>query len=545
MHSSERGPCRVADGVGDAVHRRALLLIGALTAIALVLAAESQMYDTNFYLLWEAAALLAGDHPYREFFEWGAPLAAYLSAGMQLLVGYRLIGEFAMQWLFITIGVVVSFHLGLRLSRSVGASMVMFAFALPIIAYTPTYHYSKLFFFPTSIWLAWRYMDRPTPRRGALFGFTTAVAFLFRHDYGVYIGCASVVAFVLARLVVPESRRPASMLRDAAAYAAAVGVVVLPWAAVVQANEGLVEYVRTRAFLYERPSTTLVYPSLFMWNPVEVIGSWLRAPGSPSAAANGALWLRQVGLLVPILLLASAGSTWWRSRAVSVDAWRMMLAGMFLAIVAAALFREPPYVVVTVPVMAALSARFLVGPGALRRTAAVGVLMLSSIAALIWMQDSPFFRPTRLPEAVPSAFARLMASPPVPAESSGAPSPTIQYLRDCSVPGDRLLVMGSTPFHVGYYTGRPPAGGHIFWRQRWRRGPAYEQQSLELLRRQSVPFAISTNDPVLVDLETYPKIRQYVAEHYVELEPGNGYLLVDRRRQPTGRFGPKGFPCFR
>ena len=46
---------------------------------------------------------------------------------MQLLVGYRLIGEFAMQWLFIVAGVVIAFHLGLGLSRSIPASLAMLA----------------------------------------------------------------------------------------------------------------------------------------------------------------------------------------------------------------------------------------------------------------------------------------------------------------------------------------------------------------------------------------------------------------------------------
>jgi hypothetical protein len=138
-----------------------------------------------------------------------------------------------------------------------------------------------------------------------------------------------------------------------------------------------------------------------------------------------------------------------------------------------------------------------------------------------------------------------MASPPIPAGSTGDPAPHIEYLRDCTVAGDRIFVTGSTPFQVGYYTRRPPAGGHIFWRQRFLRDPAREQQSLEMLQRQSVPFAISTNDPVLKDLEVYPRVHEYMAKHYVEVEGFNGNLLVDGRRQPTGTFGPAGLPCFR
>jgi len=234
-----------------------------------------------------------------------------------------------------------------------------------------------------------------------------------------------------------------------------------------------------------------------------------------------------------------------RGDAVPLDVWRMLFAGAYLAVVASALFREPEYVVVTAPLTAAVSARLLAVPGALRRAVAVGLVLLTGIAAVVWTQESPIYRPSEYRRSVSRAFQRLLASPPVPAESDGAPSPLLRYLRDCSAPGDRLIVTGSTPFQVLYYARRAPAGGHIFWRQRWRRDPAYEQQSLAMLRRQSVPFAISTNDPVLEDFKFYPKIWEYLTENYVELEGTKGNVLVDRRRQPSGTFEPGGFPCFR
>ena len=56
------------------MHRRACWAIGALSAFVLILTAESQIYDNNFYSLAETPGLLAGDHPYRDFFDWGVPL---------------------------------------------------------------------------------------------------------------------------------------------------------------------------------------------------------------------------------------------------------------------------------------------------------------------------------------------------------------------------------------------------------------------------------------------------------------------------------------
>lgn len=516
-----------------AAHRRFLLLAGASTALVLVLAARSQIYDTNFYVLAEATSILAGDHPYRDFFEWGAPLSAYLSAGMQLLVGYRLIGEFAMQWFFIVAGVVIAFHLGLTLSRSIGASAAMLAVVLVILAYTPPYHYTKLFCFPATVWLAWRYIERPGATRAFVFGAMTAVAFLFRHDYGVYVGFAAVVAFALARMAVPAARSTAALIRDAGAFAGALLVLLAPWLLTVEIHEGLLNYVRLRIVQYERPSDPFVYTALLRPRPLE----------------DGGFWLRQIALLVPVVLLGSAGLEALRSRqrgeTAPASAWRMGLAGAFLVVVAAALYREPAYVVVGAPLTAALAARYLVAPGVLWRGAAIGVLLFACTAAVVWTRDSPLFRPTEIPEAVSEALGRLLASPPVPAESSGAPSPMLQYLRDCTAPGDRLLVMGSTPFQVNYYAQRPMAGGHVFWHRRWRSGPEQEVQSLELLKRQSVPFAFSTTNAVLDDFRAYPRIREYLLTHYVALDGTHGRLLVDTRRQPTGTFTPLGFPCFR
>ena len=125
------------------------------------------------------------------------------------------------------------------------------------------------------------------------------------------------------------------------------------------------------------------------------------------------------------------------------------------------------------------------------------------------------------------------------------PAVSIEGPFDCGSPGDRVLVTGLTPFHVGYYVHLPIAGGHLFWHHKWRSDAVHEQQSLALLRRQSVPFVFSTNDPVFEDFKAYPAILAYLREHYIELEGTSGLMLVDRRRMPIRRFGELGLPCFR
>ena len=179
---------------------RWLVLTGAVTGVMLVFLITYQPFDTNFYSLWEATNLLAGDHPYRDFFEWGVPLQAMLSAAMQWIVGYRMGGEFVLiHWPFIIAGAVISFDLGYRLTRSVTATAFTALLALAVLPDTPTFHYPKLFLYPAAIWLAWRYMERPGVRAAAALGLLTAAGFLFRHDHGIYIGIAAVLACVLVR----------------------------------------------------------------------------------------------------------------------------------------------------------------------------------------------------------------------------------------------------------------------------------------------------------------------------------------------------------
>lgn len=101
------------------MHRGALAAAAVASAVVLLLTGQSQLFDTNFQTLWEATELLQGDHPYRDFFEWGLPLQAAVSAGAQILTGHRPIGEFLVHWIFIVAGIVLSLHLAMQLSRSV------------------------------------------------------------------------------------------------------------------------------------------------------------------------------------------------------------------------------------------------------------------------------------------------------------------------------------------------------------------------------------------------------------------------------------------
>jgi hypothetical protein len=287
------------------------------------------------------------------------------------------------------------------------------------------------------------------------------------------------------------------------------------------------------------------------WDDLRGLRFPLRWWAPPDAAV---LWLLQVSLLVPLALLA-----WAATRHGAVIAGRLaprfaqsIVAALTLAAIGALLYREPSYATVATPLVAAFLASMLARPLArpealdppVRRVSLVApilagaILLVTTNAALAWARPTLLFNPAALARQLVPAFAELIASPPV------RHKPQYEYARTCTTGADHLLVTGSTPFDVPYYTERPVAGGHLYWHQRWGSDPGHEAQSLALLERQSVPLAVSTQAPVLDELAAYPHIRAYVARFYREVPGTHGAMLYDGRRTPSGQFGVQAWPCF-
>jgi len=302
-----------------------------------------------------------------------------------------------------------------------------------------------------------------------------------------------------------------------------------------------------------------------------------------NSRADAELGLQQVALLVPLLLLGSvaleAVRSWRRGPPLPRDAHAITLAATFLTVADSRLFREPSYMLVVAPITAALASALLVERGWRQAVTGTGprplaifwklatyglaglLLAATAVSTYAYAQDTGIFRPLDLAGMVGPTFTRLLASPPVDAYELRSDALRydraawdagevdkgrliLRYLHDCTRAGDRVLVTGSTPYHVNYLVERPVAGGQLFWHHLWRTDPEREQEALDLLKTQSVPFAYSTQELVLVDFRNYPRIRAYLEQNYRILDGHDGHLLVDRRRTPTSRFGALGFPCF-
>ena len=575
----------------DPRHAGAAAIVGVLSATVLVLTADYQIYDNNFYTLSEAVALLRGEHPYRDFFEWGVLLQAALSTLMQRVLGYRLLSEFLLQWAFIVAGLVMAFHIAVRLSHSVPVSLAAMAVAAFDLAATPTYNYTKLFIYPAAIIAIWRYMERPDVRGAIWLAVVTAMAFFFRHDHGIYVGLALLLGMALARLIHGPALTARSMARNFVVCALAGAVFVVPWAIAVERSEGLRNYVEARAVINRAWSVQRsVFLAIADINPVHALtpdrqvevsagaGLYERLLAKTPARGPAQKWLHQVTLLTTLVALLAALVPLVRGRRHGElafrDSCRLLVAAALVAIVERQLFRETSYYVLVAPLAAALGARLMAGPRddrdpiaaswlALASRGAGTLVLLVTVAAVAgYAKESNILEPVYQVSHLPQTFRRLAASPPidalVPVEDAHAVTleqwATLglgehsdlfaRYLHDCSAPNDHLLISGQTPYHIGYYADRPVAGGHLYWHDGWRADPKREAQSLELLKRQSVPFVYATHNTVLADFKRYPRIRAYIAEHYRPLEGSEGRLLYDTRLAPSGTFGKLGFPCF-
>jgi hypothetical protein len=561
-------------------YRLAATAVGVLSAVVLLLTSDYQIYDNNLYTLSEAIALLHAEHPYRDFFEWGVPLQAVLSALMQRVLGYRLLSEFLLQWTFIVAGLVMAFAIAVRLSHSIAVSLAVMSLAAVDLAATPTYQFTKLFVYPAAVILIWRYMERPDVRRAVWLGVGTAAAFFFRHDHGIYVGIPMLLGMLLARVLHGRALPVRAMAANLAACGLACAVFVVPWALVVERSEGLVDYVEARLYInhawsVQRP----VFSTVLDMNPIRVLTPEDQSGGLGLPARDHARdWLHQVTLLTTMLAMAAALVPILRGRRRGEQAFRdgchLLVAAAVAGIVERQLFREPSYYVCIAPLVAALGARLLAGsrddrtplaPSWLSlaiRGVGVGVLLVTVVAVAGFARESNILRLRRQLLVLPDTLERLAVSPPI----DGLVSPEavreltperwaemglgdrsdmfVRYLHDCTAPGDHLFVSGQTPYQIGYYTNHPVAAGHLYWHDRWRSDPKREAQSLALLERQSVPFAYATHNPIAHELAPYPRLLAYFEAHYRPIEHSEGRLLYDTRRMPTGTFGKLGLPCF-
>ena len=179
------------------------------------------------------------------------------------------------------------------------------AVTLPVVLVAPLlYAYPKLDCYPLAVWAMWRYLDKPT--LVCWCAAVTAVAFLFRHDHGVYIGTA-IAAMLVAR---HWPRGDLRWSRVVGAYAL-VGAVPVSTPG-VRADSRRVDFLRATGVEFSRAvDRDLIWPQ---WAPSPPVRSWQRSRFGGRRSLPGMTWRGGGAALRLVESGDLAGTTWHYDR---------------------------------------------------------------------------------------------------------------------------------------------------------------------------------------------------------------------------------------
>lgn len=223
--------------------RKAVVALIAVALVALTMAYRvlamggplGGFENDQFVTLSQAQQMAMGDWPVRDFVSLGKPLTILVSAVGQLTMGPTLFSEAVLTTAIIGVCTAIMFLLAWRASGSIAIAV---AVALVQIAMAPRfYNFPKLLAYALAIPALWAYIDRPDRRRLFLVAVAGIVAFLLRHDHGVYVGATAILTVALVWRT--DRRR---LVREVTVLGLMALALVAPYLVYVQLHYGLVVY---------------------------------------------------------------------------------------------------------------------------------------------------------------------------------------------------------------------------------------------------------------------------------------------------------------
>lgn len=541
--------------------------------------------DDHFYYVIRGWQMLFGERPDRDYVDAGAPLAYLISAALQVLVARGTWSEFVFCITALSLGAALTCLVAARASGSIllGVLAAMFEVA----AFPRLYNYPKILVYAVAIPVLWWWIGKPGTRRTWLIALVAAVAFLLRHDHGLYVAGA----FAFAVLAVPALGLK-TRVRQAAIFAFALLVLLAPYLTYLQTNGGIQRHfeIGYRWSQRDRDRAPLVVPELH-WQPLST-GEPSDAPASewwhhaPFPALNGyrtwwLFWLVEVlpGVAVLLLLLRPED----RLGGWADDRVKIATVAVFALLVNTGFLRgnlptQIPDVAVPAAVLGAwvlsttwrivrrgrveLRGRSL-NPGLLARSAAAiamfavvmvtGVLLLPSLREQI-ENSSLLDGPEAIradAEGVTERLTRIWPLENWARDDTRGPVQLALYFDACTAPSDKVLVTPYLPPAVGLAR-RAFAGGQGDLRAGFFDLDAEQQLTVERLQRQSVPVIIGPRDEEREEFaRRLPRVAAYLAREYEDLgerQLGEGLvvsLLINRRARAVRTYEPLAFPCFR
>jgi hypothetical protein len=538
--------------------------------------------DDHFFYLVRGWQILFGDLPVRDFVDHGAPLFYYVGAAVQVLFGRGTLSELAFCVTAVSLGAALTFWLAARASGSPLLGLVAAAFQILLVP--RFYNYPKILVYAAAIPLLWWFADRPGPVRRFWLALVTVVAFLFRHDHGVFVALATAVLLVLL-IELPWRDR----VRHAVIYGALVLLLLAPYLVFIQVNGGVASYFRQASAwaARERDRTPVVWPGLFD-NPDGVSDAAKAGPLPARAVAvvrdNIVAWMYYWEIALPFLALAVLAVSrdgfrpdWPRAvpKIGTVAALAFVLNAGFLRSPLEARLADPsvPHAILLAWLGAALP-RVMTSRSSLRpslQAAAVPLRVMLAVPAalLLFVAVSGFShdlyrrldkaalveRPGKAFERVGSVSRQLRGDWRLATWVQREPRPDLinlaLYLNACTKPADRVLVQHYLP-QILALSRRGFAGGHADLRPGFFNTTEAQMLTLERLRRQSVPVVLlDTGDSYRNFRKSFPLIAKHLDDHYslrgTHLFDGrfSVNLFVRNDVDFSGRYEPLDWPCYR
>jgi len=525
----------------------ALVLLFAVTVLFRFLTLNTGFTNDQYIHLGNAQQMLFGEWPTRDFLDAGMPLMYVMSALAQKALGNTLFAEAVLVAIAFGLAAVLTAAAVRELTGSRGLALA--AALLEVVIAPRAYGYPKILVYAVALLLLQRYVTRPTPGRLMALACGVIIAFLFRHDHGIYLGLGCLLAVWLA----PGDddrplQAPPTPARRMLSFAGLSTLLALPYLAFVQFHGGLWPYLQKGLEFRDREFSRAeyVWPTLAGDQPLHavllyaywalpivaavVLAASRHLPGARTMAA------RTAPIVMVALLLNSA---WVRpplgARLADAIVPAVML-GAWLALRAWEARR-----------------RWLWRPVAAATAVLIAAATASTGATVDQLDRAGLLEPlSRWPASVRDTRAALEAphaSAVLPSSAAEALIPFFDYVRRCTSPRSRLLVVGLVP-EVSFFAHRPFAGGQVILPAGYFEAERYQRAVVDKLSRQTVPFVVIPGTSYIDSFDdSFSIVAAHVRQHYIPLatfgdEPETKVdVLIDRRLSFPGLDPTTGWPC--
>jgi hypothetical protein len=509
--------------------------------------------NDEFAHLLRSDAILRGEQPLRDFADaelrgaWPS-LSYAVPAWAQRLWGRNLLSEAYLTAGALACAYAVLFLMALDLSRW-RCSAAILAALLAVATAAKLYNYPKVVMLALGAVAIRLVAGEPSAIRLAIAAAITAIATLFRHDYGVYLAIGT-IAGIIAR----DYGQWRAVSRRIGVFAAVTATFLLPSIVWIQTHEGVVPYFVTalQTSGIESRRTSLEWPAF--------TGSALFDEPNLIAFTYYAFWAIPAVALLVLASRATATPAQERGTIVGLIALALIVNVFFLRSNLAARFGDA-----VVPT--ALIAAWAAGAASHVRTRTARVfasvtpyaLLISMIpSAYAFGELGPDLRQSGLtsPTLAAARFRDVRASlaqlPPATL-GEGIATGTLRaarYLSECTTPQDRVLVAAYAP-ELLVFARRPFAGGQPTVSLALYGSEEEQRTTLARWQRQSVPVIVATDEFEQEFVTDYPLLAKHVAERYHEAgaipvgEDERFRVFVENDRPSRGIDPRFDLPCFR